>query len=66
MSLTRRSSKDSGKNGNYYSILGLYLGVLEKKMETIGAISWWFFAGKSDWLPGFEVRSCTLGETAQA
>ena len=27
---------DNGKeNGNYYSILGLCIGIMEKKMETI-------------------------------
>ena len=28
--------RDHGKeNGNYYSILGLYIGIMEKKMETL-------------------------------
>ena len=28
--------KDNGKeNGNYYGLLGLYIRIMEKKMETI-------------------------------
>ena len=35
---------DNGNEiGNYYSLLGLYIGIMEKKMET--AIVYWGYIG---------------------
>ena len=42
---------DNGKeHGNYYSTLGLYIGIMENKMETIGSVESFFFKASLLWL----------------